>query len=154
MDNKILNYLEAICAKREYCSSDIRQKAFKKTEGDAAMADELVRRLTEEGFVDDLRYASAFAREKSALTGWGPVKIRFALKAKKIDSQIIDSALQKIDSQRASSKLERILEAKAGSLEGDPQKKYKLIRFALSRGYEYSDVESAVNRVLDGGPER
>lgn len=154
MDNKILNYLEAICAKREYCSSDIRQKVFKKTEGDAALADELVRRLTEEGFIDDRRYASAFAREKSALTGWGPVKIRFALKAKKIDSQIIDSALQEIDSQRASSKLERILEAKAGSLEGDPQKKYKLIRFALSRGYEYSDVESAVNRVLDGGPER
>ncbi len=151
MDNKILNYLESICAKREYCSSDIRQKAYKRTDGDADQADELVRRLTEDGFVDDMRYASAFAREKSALTGWGPVKIRFALRAKKIDSRIIDSALQDIDSPRASYKLEKILETKAESLKGDPRKKYKLIRFALSRGYEYSDVENAVNRVLDGG---
>ena len=54
MDNKILNYLEAICAKREYCSSDIRQKAYKKTEGDASLADELVRRLTEEEYMEKI----------------------------------------------------------------------------------------------------
>ncbi len=146
MDSKVLNSLEALCAKREYCTHDVWRKAFEKTGGNAAEADEILQRLIADGFVDDLRYASAFAREKAALTGWGPVKISFALKAKGIGRQTIDAALQEIDTQKASAKLEKLLEAKAGSLEGDPQKKLKLIRFALSRGYEYREVENAVSK--------
>lgn len=154
MDNKILGYLEAICAKREYCAEDVRQKALKRTEGNIAEAEEIVEKLISEGFVDNFRYASAFAREKSALTGWGPVKIRYALKAKKIDQDTIDAALREIDRQQACSKLEKLLKAKAKSLEGDPQKRYKLLRFALSRGYGYAEVEAAISCCADDGTGR
>lgn len=154
MDNKILGYLEAICAKREYCTEDVRQKALKRTEGNIAEAEEIVGKLVSDGFVDNFRYASAFAREKSSLTGWGPVKIRYALKAKKIDQDTIDAALREIDQQQACSKLEKLLKSKAKSLEGDPQKKYKLIRFALSRGYGYDEVEAAISCCADDGTGR
>lgn len=138
---KLLKQLENQCARREYCSSDILSKACAKLEGDADAAREILDSLVKDGFVDDLRYASAFAREKSSLTGWGPVKIRFALGAKKIDRSIIDAAMQEIDSDKAEDKLARLLESKRKSLEGDPQAKLKLIKFALSRGYEYSEVQ-------------
>lgn len=150
MDAKILNSLASACSKAELCSRDVLQKALKKTDGDRAAAGEIVARLQSEGFIDDSRYAAAFAREKSSLTGWGPVKIRFALKEKGIDQSVIDAALSEIDPERAGARLSNLLEAKRKSLEGDPQIKFKLIRFALSRGYEYPEVEAQTERILHG----
>lgn len=147
MDEKakqILSKLEAQCSKREYCTADIYQKALAKLEGDREAAEEIVASLEADSFVSDLRYASAFAREKASLTGWGPIKIRFALSAKKIDKETIDEALGEIELEKAEARLERLLEAKRKTLEGDPQIKLKLIKFALSRGYDYDTVKKLV----------
>ena len=144
---KILSALQNLCARREYCTSDIRRKALDRCEGDAAMADELVAALKADRFVDDVRYASAFAREKSSLTGWGPVKIRFALRAKGLSEGDIAAGLAEIEPDRASSRLESLLQNKWKTLSDDPAGRLKLIRFALSRGYEYSQVEDIINEI-------
>lgn len=144
---QILSALQNLCVRREYCTSDIRRKALDRCEGDKAMADELVASLKADRFVDDVRYASAFAREKSSLTGWGPVKIRFALRAKGISESDIAAGLAEIESDRAASRLESLLQNKWKSLSDDPAGRLKLIRFALSRGYEYSQVEGIVDEI-------
>ena len=144
---KILSALQNLCARREYCTSDIRRKALDRCEGDAAMANELVASLKADRFVDDVRYASAFAREKASLTGWGPVKIRFALRAKGIAEADIAEGLAGIEEDRAASRLEDLLQNKWKSLSDDPQGRLKLIRFALSRGYEYSQVEALIAQI-------
>ena len=144
---QILSALQNLCVRREYCTSDIRRKALDRCEGDKAMADELVASLKADRFVDDVRYASAFAREKSSLTGWGPVKIRFALRAKGLSEGDIAAGLAEIEPDRASSRLESLLQNKWKSLSDDPAGRLKLIRFALSRGYEYSQVEDIANEI-------
>lgn len=144
---KVLGRLEAQCAKREYCSVDVLQKALKALEGNEGKAAEVLQSLRENKFVDDLRYASAFAREKSALTGWGPLKIRFALGAKKIDREVIDAALKEVDSGKADERLERLMQAKWKNLEGNPQAKLKLLKFALSRGYDYDSVQRTADKI-------
>ncbi len=141
---KLLDRLEAQCSKRECCTRNVRMKALKALEGNSASADEVVASLVHDGFVNDLRYASAFAREKASLTGWGPVKIRFALRAKGIGESDISAALEEIDSDKATERLRRLIEQKRKSLEGDPQIRLKLIKFALSRGYDYKDIEELV----------
>ena len=117
------------------------RKALKSLDGDEGRARQVLDSLLSDGFVDDVRYASAFAREKSRLTGWGPVKIRFALAGKGLSRETIDAALDSIDQDEASDKLERLMASRAKALEGDPQARLKLIKYALSRGYEYSDVQ-------------
>ena len=144
---QILSALQNLCVRREYCTSDIRRKALDRCEGDAALADEMVTSLKADRFVDDVRYASAFAREKSSLTGWGPVKIRFALRAKGIADSDIAAGLAEIEEDRASSRLASLLQNKWKTLSDDPAGRLKLIRFALSRGYEYSQVEGIVDEI-------
>lgn len=144
---QILSALQNLCVRREYCTFDIRRKALDRCEGDAALADEMVTSLKADRFVDDVRYASAFAREKSSLTGWGPVKIRFALRAKGIADSDIAAGLAEIEEDRASSRLASLLQNKWKSLSDDPAGRLKLIRFALSRGYEYSQVEGIVDEI-------
>ena len=143
----VFDALSAQCAKREYCSSDIRRKALQRLEYDAAAAEEVVAALMADGFVDDRRYAAAFAREKSALSGWGPVKIRSALLARGVPREAVLDALGEIDPERASARLEKVLETKWKTLRDDPQGRLKLIRFALSRGYDYEPVRPLVEKI-------
>ena len=82
--SKVLNRLQNQCSKREYCSSDIYKKAYSAFDGDRELALQLVDSLVADRFVDDLRYASAFAREKARLSGWGTVKISYMLAGKGI----------------------------------------------------------------------
>lgn len=143
----VKSQLEALCAKREYCVSDIRRKAVERLEGDREKAEELVASLVADKFVDDARYAAAFAREKSGLQGWGPIKIRFQLRAKGVSDADISLALEEIDSDKASARLAKLLENKWRSLQDDPQGRLKLIRFALTRGYEYEEIDPLVRTI-------
>lgn len=147
---KTLSALQNQCARREYCSADILKKASDRLDGDRDAALEVLEALKEEGYVDDSRYAAAFAREKSAISAWGPAKIRYALSGKRIDRNIIEQALSQIDADSADVRMERLLENKFKSLKGDPQAKLKLLKFALGRGYDYDTLRSAVDRICQG----
>ena len=146
-EKQVYDALSAQCAKREYCVADIRRKALQRLEFAAASAEAVVSSLVADGFVDDRRYAAAFAREKSALSGWGPVKIRSALLARGVARDAVLEALGEIDPERAAAKLEKVLETKWRALRDDPQGRLKLIRFALSRGYDYDPIRPLVERI-------
>lgn len=148
--DKCLSRLQRLCSKAEYCRSQMYTKALRDLEGDSDAAKRVVDSLVADRYVDDARYASAFAREKSSIQGWGPVKIRFQLRSKGISDADIASGMSEIEQPKAARKLESVLAAKYRTLQGDPQCKLKLLKFALSRGYEYGDVAAAVDSVMKG----
>lgn len=141
---RCLARLQKLCSKAEYCRADVYRKALKDLEGDTEAAVKVVEQLVADKYVDDARYASAFAREKASLQGWGPVKIRFQLRGKGIKDADIAAALAEVEPEKAEAKLQKLLEAKARTLKGDPQGRLKLIKYALSRGYDYDVVEKMV----------
>ena len=155
---KVLSRLQNRCARVECCSSDIRKKAEAALAeaADETIVEEIMESLQREGYVDDLRYASAFAREKASLTGWGPVKIRFALAAKRIPDEIIRQALEELDGSASDKRLRSLLAAKWKNLTGPdgqvpPDAKLKLLKYALGRGYEYDVVRHVVESVINDG---
>lgn len=147
---KILNRLQAQCVRREYCIADVTAKAVRALDGDKDAARVVVEALVADRFVDEARYAAAFAREKAALTGWGPVKIRYALAAKGVPRETVAQALEEIDDPAAGRKMEAVLRTKYRTLAGDPQVRLKLLKFALGRGYEYEAVRELVDRIAAG----
>ena len=153
-EKKVLERLQRQCARMEYCESDIRRKALKAMEGDADAAGRIVGSLVADRFVDDRRYAAAFAREKSALQGWGAVKIRFQLRGKGISDDMITEALQEIDPARAASKLDKLAADRYRLLKDDPQCRLKMLKALLSRGYGYDEVEAAVSRAMHNTTDR
>lgn len=161
MEDKVrmlLSRMMALCSKREYCEADIRRKLSAALEAETGIAadaasvlrsaDMIVDTLKREKFLDDARYAKVFARDKSGISGWGRLKIRHALAAKGIDREVIAEALEDMDQEKGLMKLEKTMLAKAASLKGDPQRKFKLLRFALGRGYEYGEIRGLTDSVL------
>ena len=143
-----LSRLQRLCSRAEYCASDMYRKALKDLEGDSEAAARVVASLKADKYVDDARYASCFAREKSSLQGWGPIKIRFQLRAKGVSEADISAGLAEIEQPKADAKLKRLVSEKYKTLEDDPQCKLKLLKFALSRGYEYDQVAAVVDEVM------
>lgn len=117
-------------------------------EGNAAEVGEILEHLISERYVDDLRYASAYARDKASISGWGSTKIRYMLSAKGISQDVISQALEEIDASKAQVRLDKLLENKFKSLKDDPQCKLKMLRFGLGRGYAYQDVASVVDALI------
>jgi regulatory protein len=138
---RMLGRMMRLCAGRECCSSDIRRKLAALP---AADAQEILDTLRREGYLDDARYARAFARDKSALQGWGSLKIQLALQKKQIDAAAIADALEAIDLPAADARKEQLLHAKWKALarEEDPRRKQaKFFRYALGRGYGYEETK-------------
>ena len=145
---RVTDRMRTLCSRREYCSADILKKAVAALDGDRAQAEAVVSKLIDERYIDDLRYSSAFARDKSSIAGWGETKIRYMLSAKGISRDTIAEALKSIDEDKASGRLEKLMESKARSLKGDPQFKLKMLRFGMGRGYSYEAVTEVTDKIM------
>jgi len=140
--------LSRLCSRGEKSVFDIRKKLldwdFPKQGAEAVL-----KKLQAAGFVDDRRYAKAYAHDKSALARWGRIKIRNALKAKQIDSAIIDEALAGLDNLAVRERLAHLLSVKKKSVTtlSAAEQKIKLLRFALGRGYSYEEINDVINNM-------
>lgn len=125
-----------LCSRSEQCSADVLEKILK-TGISRDDAGDILDFLKREKFIDDARFARAFARDKVRFSGWGKLKIRMHLRAKRISDIDIASALEEIDSADYIAALKRAGIAKAKTLNvfeaADAQ---KLIRHLASRGFE------------------
>ena len=127
-EKKVLERLQRQCARAEYCSLDVRRKALRALEGDAAAADRVVESLLKDG--------------------WGARKIAYALRSKGVSAEIISEAISEIAPEVSSEKLRKVLSDKYRTLKNDPSAFAKLMRFGLSRGYSYDEVAEAAGAIL------
>jgi regulatory protein len=127
----------SLCAGREYCYSEIRQKlsTWNVTENDA---EKILKKLTEGKFIDETRYAIAFSKDKFRYNKWGKLKISTALKMKRIPDEIISIGLNSIDDTEYLDLLKTIIEKQKKTVKAkNPYElKGKILRHVLSKGFE------------------
>ena len=126
-----------LCAGREYCSDDIRGKlsSWGISEKDKAR---IIETLIAENFINEMRYAGAFVKDRFRHNRWGRLKISSQLRAKRISQEVIDSALETLDKDEYRQVLEEMLSSHRKTVKAKNQYdlKGKLMRFGLSRGFE------------------
>lgn len=136
-----------LCARSEQCPYDIARKLRAKNMPEQevqSVIDELKRR----GFVDERRFAASFARDKVRFAGWGRLKIRTALAARRIPTQAISEAMEAIEPDDYRQALLRAARAKAASLNlSDYDDRSKLCRHLLSRGFEPTIVTRLLEKI-------
>lgn len=136
----------ALCASHEYCSSDIRAKLTSwgiRNED----AEKIILTLKKEKFIDDSRYASAFVKDKLKQNKWGKVKVAAHLRAKNLSGEIIQNALDEIDDGFYINMIRETINAHRKFVKAKNQfdMKGKLLRFALSKGFESHLVYDILN---------
>ena len=91
-----LQKLKHYCAYQERCHSEVRDKLFSlgiwKRDQDAIIAT-----LIEENYLNEERFALAYAGGKYRMKQWGRQRIRYELKQKQVSDYSIKKALKQID---------------------------------------------------------
>ncbi len=144
-----LSSLASLCAESEKCKDDITQKAFRwgLSKDDAQ---KIAERLEEENFINELRFASFYARDKYRFAKWGRKKIEYMLKMKHIPQEYIDKALKEIPQEDYTEILTDLLcsKVKTTKFSSVQELRAKLFRFCASKGYEIDDISKTVNNVI------
>lgn len=138
--------LQSWCAYQERCQHDVRNKLYEIGMWQEAVENIIVK-LIEDNFLNEERFAMAFARGKFNIKKWGRVKIKQELKQKRVSDYCLKKALQQIDETEYITTLKTLLEIKGKLIkEKNPIKfKYKLISYALSKGYERDLIFDILN---------
>jgi regulatory protein len=138
--------LAALCAQAEHCEQEMRDK-MRRWELDETVQNRIVDRLIKERYVDDERYARAFVKDKIRYNKWGRRKVQQALWKKRIDADIQQRVLDEIDEKEYVDILRPLLKQKRKTTkaENDYELNRKLVRFALSRGFDFSIIRQCMD---------
>lgn len=144
-----LNALMRLCSKAEKSSGDALRLMYR-WGVPIAERQGVLDKLVEMRFIDDARYAEAYTREKSLLAGWGARKIAQNLYQKGVSKDIVAKTLAMLESDDQRAMLEKRLQRKLPTIKAttDYERRGKLLRYALSLGYDYDMVISVIDTLL------
>lgn len=150
----VLNRAQKYCAYQERCRKQVADW-LSKLKINHAECEKILKKLEEEGFIDDARFTVAYVRGKFNIKGWGKVKIRMHLQVLGITREVIDAGLEEITCEIYTARLDELIGKKAASLNDcDPfQKTAKLTTYAYSKGYEYSLIKESIERIIKHNPD-
>ena len=139
--NYAIKYLKNIKTKKDVYDYLIR-KGFSDEE-----TSKVCDYIEEVGLVDDDLYVKFFVEDSFHIKNKGARKIVYELKQRGIDDEKIEEAMEEasdMEYEALKEAYERKLEATKS--ETDPYKrKNKIIRFLISRGFDYSDIKDIVD---------
>lgn len=107
--------------------------------------EELVCRLIEEEYLNEERFALAFASGKFRNNGWGRIKIKHELRQKGVSNYCILKAIRSLDESEYRAGFTRIADKKWRSLQSEKNifvKKNKWQQFLQQRGFEQSIIKT------------
>ncbi len=138
--------LEAICARAEHCTSEVLQKLYS-WKFSVDVSRKIISHLQKNRYIDDRRYALAYARDKFMFSRWGRLKITQGLMAKRINRDFIAEAVDEaINDDDYRETLIDLLRHKARTIADvdDYELRLRLLKFGVSRGFEAAVVSSVI----------
>ena len=144
-----LQKLKQYCAYQERSHSEVKEKLYAlgvwKSEHD-----EIIATLIEENYLNEERFAIAFAGGKFRIKHWGRTRIRYELKQKQVSDYCIKKALAQIEEDQYLATLKNLAEKRYASLRSDQYlvRKKKTIDHLIHKGYEPALVNEVVNGLL------
>lgn len=136
--------IKQYCAYQERCHRETKEKLFSfglsRSDVEAIIAS-----LIEEDYLNEERFAAAFARGKFRMKQWGRVKIRYELKQKQVSEYCIKRAMKEIDPNDYQNTFVKLFEAKSEGVKSEKNvtaRKKKITDYLLQKGYELDMILS------------
>lgn len=141
-----LQRLKHYCAYQERSHSEVKEKLYdlgvwKKDH------DDIIAALIEENYLNEERFAIAYAGGKFRMKHWGRVKIKYELKQKQVSDYCIKKAIKQIDEGEYLKTLQKLAKEKYAALKGEQYliRKKKTMDYLMQKGFEME----LIRRVLE-----
>jgi regulatory protein len=143
-----LQKLKHYCGYQERSHAEARDKLYSfglfKQE-----VEELVARLIEEDYLNEERFAIAFAGGKFRIKKWGKIKITHALKEKRVGDYCVKKAIELIDEKEYEDTLQELMISKWESLNSETNifsKTKKTHDYLLQKGFEIDMISQSIRK--------
>jgi regulatory protein len=137
------------CAYQERSHAEVKKKLY----GFGLYKNEvelLMSILIEENYVNEERFAMAFAGGKFRIKQWGKTKIKFELKQRQMSDYSIKKALAAIPQEDYEKTLQKLADEKIASLKAEKNiftKKSKFQNYLVGKGYEYNLISEILKKM-------
>lgn len=145
-----LQKIKHYCAYQERCHSEVKEKlynlgAWKKDH------DEIIATLIEENYLNEERFAVAFAGGRFRVKQWGRVKIKYELKQKQVSEYCIKKSLKQIDEEEYIKVLNKLAKEKYTSLKSEQYliRKKKTMDYLITKGFEMDLIRRVVDNPVN-----
>ncbi|MEO6221474.1 MAG: RecX family transcriptional regulator [Ginsengibacter sp.] len=138
--------IKQYCSYQERCHAEVRDKlySFGLYKGDV---EPIISLLINENYLNEERFAIAYAGGKFRIKKWGKIKIKQSLKFKQVSDYCIKKGLKEIDEIQYQKTFQNLAEQKLKTIKGEKNifvKKRKLQDYLLQKGYESTMVTEMV----------
>ena len=145
-----LRKIKHYCAYRERSHSEVKDKLYGfglyKSE-----VEQLISTMVEENYLNEERYAIAFAGGHFRMKQWGRTKIKYEMKQKGIGEYCIRKALASIGQDNYQKTFNKLAREKQRLLKSETNiytKKKKLQNYLLGKGYEFELIAGLLKEVI------
>jgi regulatory protein len=138
------------CAYQERAHSEVTQKLYSYGLY-SGQVEEILAWLISENYLNEERFAIAFAGGKFRVKKWGKIKIEQHLKFKKVSAYSINKALMLIDDDDYSRTLAQLIRQKWHAVveKSSFETRHKVAQFVINKGYEPEDVWQLVKDIIN-----
>ncbi len=141
--NIVLEKLKAFCVYRERCHQEVRSKLLaEKIYGEEL--EEIMSILIQENFLNEERFAMAYAVGKFRQNKWGKTKIKMEFLRLNVSTYCINKGMEAIDEEEYEETIENLWNKKYETLRDSKEfvKKQKTLNYLLSKGFEYELIKN------------
>lgn len=142
--------MERYCAYQERCHKEVHQKLYEMRMIPEAV-DQIIDHLLRHNFLNETRFAQAFARGKFRTKQWGRSRIVNELKRREISKFNIQIALKEIPDSEYYKTFETLAEKRLRQLASEKnlqKKRKKLADYLFYRGWEVDLVYGKVSEIF------
>ena len=146
---KALQKIKHFCSYQERSHQEVKEKlySFGLYKADVEL---LLSQMIEENYLNEERFAIAFAGGRFRIKKWGRIKIGNELKQRRISEYCIKRGLASIDEKEYMNTLQKLFEKKQESLKAEKNssiKKQKTWSFLMQRGFEPQLISEFINEM-------
>ncbi|WP_255068716.1 regulatory protein RecX [Lacihabitans sp. LS3-19] len=149
MDTAILKKAANYCVYQERTQDEVRKRLREwKVYGDEA--EEIIAWLIVENYLNEERFAKAFAGGKFRIKKWGKNRILAELKVRKISKYNLDQAIKEISFDDYILTLENLIIKKTEDVKTEPnylKRKQKIFNYLISKGFESNLILETIKKL-------
>jgi regulatory protein len=150
MNKQFLQKAAGFCAYQERTHAEVRERLREWCIYNDE-AEEMIVWLIENNYLNEERFAKAYAGGKFRIKNWGRLRIKNELKMKGLSEYCIKVGLAEIEEKEYQNKLRELLEKKKEEYDFENQylKNQKLARYFIGKGYESNLVWDLLATTID-----
>ena len=135
-DKVIIDKIQSYCLYQDRCIKEVKNKLFS-LKVNNNLGQKIINHLIDNDYLNEERFVKLFIQGKLRIKKWGKIKLKYELKIRGININIIDAHIKNISEDEYISYFDEFSSAKIKFLKGTlDKKKRSFINYFTYRGWE------------------